>query len=108
MLIQIAGRLPATRELFYFRGKRSELRLDVGKFGAQEQDPEGKWIAWRKNKFLDKNGKAQDTLDLDENSDEEDMEVVDLTPKQVIDIFRQLVSEYRKDTSVEGEFTLIS
>lgn len=108
MLVQIGGRFSITRDLFFFHGKRFTLRLDVGKFGAQERDSERKWVGWTKNKFLDKNGEAQDTFDLDEDSDKEDVEVLDLTPKQIIDIFKQLVSEYRKDTSVEGEFTITS
>ena len=48
--------------------------------------------------MVDKDGKAQDTFNLEEDS----MEILDLMPEQVIGIFRQLVSEYRKDTSIEG------
>lgn len=109
MLIQISGRLP-TGEMFFFHGRRSTLSLSVGKPDAVEQDIEDKWMAWNKHKFLDKDGNAQDTFELGDDEEDEDedwepdAEVTDLMPAEVIDIFRQLVLEYKQDTSIEGEF----
>lgn len=102
-LVQIDGRLPATNEPFRFHGKRSTLRLDVG-ISDKQIDKEGReWVVWNKSKFLDQNGVAKDTFDLES---EEDQEIADLAPNQVIDIFNQLVSEYRDTTSIEAQFAI--
>ena len=111
MLIQIEGKLPLTREPFFFHAKRSTLGLSIGKVGSKINFSDDESIVWNKQKFLDKDGKAQDTFDLgdeDEDGDfEPDADVTDLMPNDVIEIFRQLVTDYRESISIEGEFKVV-